>query len=205
MRNSVYIVGKDTLIYRMFVANNWKIVDDPDDAEFLQFTGGADVSPMLYGEPKHPSTYNNPQRDDQESDLFFRYGDTKKMLGICRGGQFLNVMNGGTMYQDVDNHARYGTHAATVAETGQIVQVTSTHHQMMNPSLVGSTLLVTANLSTYKLNGWGKNTIEDDEGFDTEVVYYDGCLCFQPHPEYVTPDHECQRLYFSLIDQYLKG
>jgi hypothetical protein len=43
---------------------------------------------------------------------------------------------------------------------------------------------------------------------DTEVVLYDEdslSLCFQPHPEYVNPEHECQRLYFDLINQYMKG
>jgi gamma-glutamyl-gamma-aminobutyrate hydrolase PuuD len=190
----------------MFVSNEWSVVDNPDDAEYIQFTGGADVSPMLYGEPRHPRTGNNLRRDEEEAEIFFEYKDLKKMLGICRGGQFLNVMNGGVMYQDVNNHAIGGTHAAVISDTGRIVQVTSTHHQMMRTEYLGKKL-VTANLSTYKENGYGDNIKGWFEEEDNEVIFYENTssLCFQPHPEYVNPEHECQRLYFDLINQYMKG
>lgn len=202
----VFIVGGDTSISRMYQANDWTIVHTPEEAEYLQFTGGADVSPMLYGEEKHPRTYNDPRRDDKEADFFFKYIDSKKLIGICRGGQFLNVLCGGSMFQDVDNHALYGTHVAEVVHTGELVQVTSTHHQMMRPNLdYGGEVLVTAQLSTRKEDGRGSNLIKVDAMLDTEVVLYDNVLCFQPHPEYVDPEHECQRLFFRLIDQYLKG
>lgn len=85
MPNKVFVVGPDTSITRMFIANDWKIVSDIEDAEYIQFTGGADVSPMLYGEPKHPRTYNDPGRDNREADVYYRYFGKKKMLGICRG------------------------------------------------------------------------------------------------------------------------
>jgi gamma-glutamyl-gamma-aminobutyrate hydrolase PuuD len=190
----------------MFIANDWDIVNDVDDAEYIQFTGGADVSPMLYNEPKHPRTYNDPRRDDAESNLYWTYAGSKKMLGICRGGQFLNVMNGGRMYQDVNNHAIVGTHPATILDTGRIVQVTSTHHQMMMADYDGIEL-VTANLSTRKEDGRGVDIKGLHEKADNEVILYNNrtiSLCFQPHPEYVEPKHECQRLYFDLIKQYLE-
>jgi carbamoylphosphate synthase small subunit len=206
----VYIVGGDVLIEKMFVSNEWSVVDNPDDAEYIQFTGGADVSPMLYGEPRHPRTGNNLRRDEEEAEVFFEYKDSKKMLGICRGGQFLNVMNGGAMYQDVNNHAIGGTHAAVISDTGRIVQVTSTHHQMMIPNHDTGRVLVHANLATRKEDGYGLDVVTklDWLANDTEVVFYfleSQSLCFQPHPEYVNPEHECQRLYFDLINQYMKG
>jgi gamma-glutamyl-gamma-aminobutyrate hydrolase PuuD len=198
------------MIEKMFVSNDWTVVPNPDDAEYIQFTGGADVSPMLYGEPRHPRTYNNLRRDEEEAEVFFEYKDSKKMLGICRGGQFLNVMNGGVMYQDVNNHAIGGTHAAVVSDTGRIVQVTSTHHQMMICDYDTGRVLVHANLATRKEDGYGLDVVTKLNWVanDTEVVLYDEdslSLCFQPHPEYVNPEHECQRLYFDLINQYMKG
>lgn len=203
----VYIVGPDASISRMFVANDWEVIYDIDDAEYIQFTGGADVSPMLYGEPKHPRTYNDPRRDDMECNLYSQYVGKKKMLGICRGGQFLNVMNDGKMFQDVNNHAIGGTHAAFREDSGRIVQVTSTHHQMMRPEPVLGDVLVTAKLSSRKEDGFGVDWSKDPyDGYeDVEVVWYEHSesLCFQPHPEYVDPKHECQRLYFNLIEQYM--
>lgn len=202
----VFIVGNDMSITRMYQANGWELVPNPEYAEYIQFTGGADVSPMLYGEQKHPRTFNDPRRDDQEAEYFCRWVDSRKLLGICRGGQFLNVMCGGAMHQDVNNHAIGGTHVAEVVDTGELVQVTSTHHQMMVPNLdYDGRVLVTANLATYKENGKCYDMVDVMSPYDTEVVLYDNVLCFQPHPEYVDPEHECQRLFFNLIDQHLKG
>lgn len=110
------------------------------------------------------------------------------------------------MFQDVNNHAIGRTHAALVENTGRLVQVTSTHHQMMRPETIYGEVLVTAELATVKEDGYQNNWADDlDEKLDTEVVWYDSSqsLCFQPHPEYVDPTHECQRLYFDLIKQYM--
>jgi gamma-glutamyl-gamma-aminobutyrate hydrolase PuuD len=111
MRPKVFVVDSDVRITRMFMANNWLVVPSAKEADLIQFTGGADVSPMLYGEPKHPRTYCDPNRDQHEANIFWNNIDKPK-AGICRGGQFLNVMSGGSMWQDVDNHAIGGTHAA---------------------------------------------------------------------------------------------
>lgn len=206
MRNKVFVVGPDTSITRMFIVNDWTVVSDIEDAEYIQFTGGADVSPMLYGEPKHPRAYNDPRRDDRETDIYNSYLGKKKMLGICRGAQFLNVMNYGKMFQDVNNHAIGGTHVALVSGTGRVVQVTSTHHQMMRPEADYGQVLVTAQLATIKEDGYQNDWANDvNEIYDTEVVWYsvNQSLCFQPHPEYVDTNHECQRLYFDLIKQYM--
>ena len=196
----VYIVGPDSSITQMFIKNGWDVVRDPDDADYLQFTGGSDVDPMLYQEPKHQTTYSDPERDSRESHLFRTYEHEKSMLGICRGGQFLNVMNGGAMWQNVDNHAIRGTHKAFDKISGEWWDVTSTHHQMMYPDNTGE-VLVTAGLTSFREDGWNKYNSTDKEDRDTEVVFYpDGkSLCFQPHPEYVGIKDPCQRLYFQII------
>ncbi len=197
----VYIVGGDHLIEQMYLRNGWEVVSNEADADLLQFTGGEDVSPSLYREEKHPATHMNPARDDYESHVYHQNAGKVPMVGICRGGQFLNVMSGGRMWQHVNKHG--GTHEAIDVDTGDSYTVTSTHHQMIRPAEDGLVLL-TANLSTRK-----ETATELEQGKmqpDIEAVYYNktNALCYQPHPEYVDVNHPCQVLFFRYLKDYLK-
>jgi putative glutamine amidotransferase len=69
----------------------------------LVLHGGADVSPLSYGEqPLQERWAGDRIRDEYEIDLvraFERHG--KPVFGVCRGLQLLNVAYGGTLYQDI--------------------------------------------------------------------------------------------------------
>ena len=67
------------------------------------FTGGGDIDPVFYGEPRHPEVYDaEPGRDEFEIDLARRAMDADvPVLAICRGSQVLNVAAGGTLIQDI--------------------------------------------------------------------------------------------------------
>ncbi|MGI5989008.1 MAG: gamma-glutamyl-gamma-aminobutyrate hydrolase family protein [Lachnospiraceae bacterium] len=67
------------------------------------FTGGQDVNPALYGEEKKDGCGELcPERDKLEEMVFEdAWGRDIPILGICRGIQFINVMRGGTLYQDL--------------------------------------------------------------------------------------------------------
>ena len=69
----------------------------------LVLQGGNDVAPQNYGEkPMHPDWAGDSVRDRYEMALvraFVKAG--KPVFGICRGFQLLNVMHGGTLYQDI--------------------------------------------------------------------------------------------------------
>lgn len=69
----------------------------------ILFTGGHDVSPVLYNEKISEKCGEVCQkRDILEKYLFEKcYRDDKPVFGICRGIQFINVMMGGTLYQDL--------------------------------------------------------------------------------------------------------
>ena len=207
MANKLYIVGPGWGGYtEMFLNNGWEIVKKMEEADFVLFTGGEDVTPSLYGE-KNVASGNSPDRDAREIAAFSEaISQGKNLLGICRGSQFLTVMSGHSLWQDVDRHAIGGTHAAFTPE-GEKVDVTSTHHQMMR--LDGPTpyqLLLSASRTTRKV---GANDVEVNslvEGRDIEAVFYPKtkAFAFQPHPEMVNKEHSCQQFYFKMIDQLFK-
>lgn len=216
MTKTVYIEGErnGSSYHQMWKRWGYTPIFNPTIATVIQFTGGEDVGPTLYDEAPHPTTYFSRIRDELCLELF-DIGKTNgiPMAGICRGGQFLNVANGGKMFQDCDGHSIFGTHRATIRESGLVVDVTSTHHQIMRPNMdKGIVLLEAEQLGTYKeymtLNPelsdkwivWDNNTADD-----IESVYYDdtNSLCYQPHPEYCDEDSSCVQTYKLFIREYL--
>lgn len=197
-----YIVGGDGLCERMVYAANHTTVKIVDDCDIILFTGGADVTPGLYGHVKNAETRCDPTRDAREMDIYYKWVGKKPMVGICRGGQFLHVMNGGVLYQHVDNHTLGdGKHPIYDFESGKVFYVTSTHHQMMSSSGYGK-LLAYAYFSTSKqYSGFGFNSRDT---VDIETMYYNttNCLCFQPHPEYTKPGDDTFELFFRYINTY---
>lgn len=118
----------------------------------LVLHGGADVSPLSYGEkPLQEKWAGDKIRDEYEIELvaaFERAG--KPVFGVCRGLQLLNVAFGGTLYQDIptqlpnalkhrdavvydgnfhDIVVREGTRLAQLYPAGRALKVNSIHHQ----------------------------------------------------------------------------
>lgn len=204
---TVYTVGQYVEYMLMFEENGWSCVDVIEDADLVQFCGGSDVSPALYGEKQHWTSRCSLERDEYETRMYeLAFENHCAIAGICRGAQFVHVMNGGKLFQNVNNHGLVDTHRAYIEVSSLIhlarhgVDVSSTHHQMMREGV--GTLLLSAGEATRK---------ETDSGLamgystDVEAVYHENTnsLCFQPHPEYFKKDHECQKLYFALIEELL--
>lgn len=82
--------------------------DDDVDLDLLYLPGGPDISPASYGQI--PGFYTG------NSDLFRQYFFEKVLpkyiakgtpiFGVCLGFQMLNVIFGGTLTQDMPNHAQ---------------------------------------------------------------------------------------------------
>lgn len=196
MKKKIYVVG-DAKYYASFI-NNCELVSRLEDAQYVLFTGGEDVTPSLYGETALMSTYSNIERDMQEQEVFDKMTASQIAIGVCRGSQFLCVMNGGKLIQDVQNHALYGTHPIIDSTTDKIYEITSTHHQMQFPYRLPS--------NYYKILMYSKNQgfrykglkLSDDEWghlacCEPEVVLYTNpnkpkCLAIQGHPEMMSPD-----------------
>jgi len=179
---------------------------DWNTIKLVVFTGGADVDPTMYEDDKHPSTYSDIHRDKMEAEFYMTaLTEEVPMAGICRGSQFLTVMNGGSLVQNVDSHAIAGTHAITTEE-GDTVQVTSTHHQMMFPKGKYKILAWANGLSSkYEFGKYVARNKEKEPTQEPEAVWYEDTLSLavQFHPEYMPVDSLGYMYYQSLIKDYL--
>jgi len=150
-----------------------------DDYSLLLFMGGIDVHPTMYRAQDTIKGQYDMDRDLREARSYQRALKNKiPMVGICRGAQFLCVMNGGKLYQHVDNHL--GDHEISTSN-GEKFKVTSTHHQMMYP-VGGEIVAWCKNRSdVYKSDGLKR------PGVDHEVMFWKEtkCLSVQYHPEYM--------------------
>lgn len=176
------------------------------DYDVVLFLGGHDVTPSFYDSVKHHTTMNDYRRDLYEYDVFkYCLENNIPMVGICRGAQFLNVMNGGKLIQDLDNHTTY--HMITTTDYGEIL-VSSSHHQMMMPTSLAK-IIGETKISTFKLfmNEDEKEIDLNDTMQDIEILYYKDtkCLCHQPHPEYMNIDSEYSQYFKRHVEQLVEN
>lgn len=166
------------------------------------FWGGTDVNPALYKQPRHHSTqWPDINRDANEAKMF-KYNVERgiPMVGICRGSQFLNVMNGGTLIQDVHGHTR--DHLIIDLRNNEQFWVTSTHHQMMVPHKEAEIIAVDQR-EVDVLESPLADTYVKQQGM--EVVFYPKtkCLCIQFHPEYMTEQSRAVKWTKNLANDLL--
>ena len=161
-------------------------VDYIDVVDGLIFTGGADVDPAAYGAPNSGSSFESI-RDTYEFELLDAALEAElPLLGICRGLQLLNVHVGGSLHQDVPEHARYDadsaarTHSISIESAsrlslmfGSSIEVNSLHHQTVDT--LGDGLSVVARAAD--------GTVEAVEMPGHDVV------AVQWHPEMLDPAH----------------
>lgn len=206
---SVFILARPNSQYHKMFAKSpdWYVRSDALKADLIQFTGGPDVSPSLYGEAVHPKTFPNMRRDTWESLVFkLAFDNNIPMAGICRGAQFLNVMSGGALFQHIDGHQNGVGHKMTDLMLGDEFSVNSTHHQGMIPGegaiIIGEAYESESRERCVKLGTRLILTRKKDE-VDFEILYYpySKSFCFQPHPEY-TGVPELTERYFDYLGDY---
>jgi len=202
----ILVVGGGFQYIQMFHEAGFKGGTCVGDSDIICFTGGADVDPSLYGEKPLAETFFNRSRDVYEQRVFADAAEAgKPMIGICRGSQFLTVMNGGKLWQDVNNHAVGGGHKILDLRDGkERFNMTSTHHQMMRPPQEDAEIIAVASRSTRKRCENEEIEVEEpEENADIEVVWYPKtmCLAFQPHPEF--QHGECRDYFLDLVDNYI--
>lgn len=126
------------------------------------FTGGLDINPIMYNEEPHTNLgTHSVGLDRYQFSLIEKVLQTKKsFFAICRGFQMLNIVKGGTLYQDLielENslqHVQRGYscdpgHSISIKEgtllnevLGDSYHVNTYHHQFIKD--LGEDLIVTA-------------------------------------------------------------
>lgn len=206
---SVYVQGTfmNRPIMKMFIQHGgFTEAKSPSEADFVVWAGGADINPSMYKQKPIPGTYFDTKLDTEDTKVYLEAKDAFK-IGICRGAQLLNVLNGGSMWQDVDGHNDGGTHQIYDVITGELINVNTLHHQaMILPSSHGELVAYTT-ISKEKDNylaHWSKVTdgVVDPAEVDVEVAWFENTksLCFQGHPEFSHGD--TRKYFFELIDRY---
>ena len=155
----------------------------------LLFPGGGDMDPAFYGEEPHEDLGEVDRALDDMWARAARHAMERRvpMLGICRGLQVLNVIYGGTLWQDIGEmdgerrrhvqhehryvptqtvHALPGTRLAALIGQGD-VRVNTLHHQAVKALAPG--LIVSAHAEDGIVEG-----IESADGL---------MLAVQWHPE----------------------
>lgn len=126
-------------------------------------TGGVDVLPAISGAadqyPNMPAEFL-PERDEFERALYL-YSQEQRLplLGICRGMQYINILEGGKLLDDLgvanEVHRRLAQDKVheVILEPGTLLQeitglqrgsVNSAHHQAIDPERLADSLLVSA-------------------------------------------------------------
>lgn len=138
--------------------------------------GGNDVHPRYYGQEIDGAEDFDEMRDEREIALAKAYIKAgKPILGICRGGQLLNVVFGGTLIQHLactDEHKVAGEewHShGVIAEKGSIFEkiygknfrVNSLHHQAVGE--IGEGLKAT-------LHAEGNGVVEGFEHWNLPII-----------------------------------
>lgn len=116
----------------------------------LLLSGGSDIDPARYGRSNQALNDVKPERDELEAAAWAAAAERAlPVLGVCRGFQAINVFSGGTLLQDVADHAgpswgagparthplrvEPGTRLARILfptnVRGGVVEVNSYHHQ----------------------------------------------------------------------------
>ena len=176
---------------------------NPREIALVVFTGGADVTPALYGQEASRGTGTVPRRDIYESITFQRAKMLgKPMAGICRGSQFLNVMAGGKLCQHLDGHGSW--HDMETCD-GQKFEVSSTHHQMMLPPKHAKVIGWAAKKRSTRYYGELDKLIQPVPEKEYEVIYWPNirAVGMQYHPEMMGEYQKGFKFAAQLVEEYL--
>lgn len=213
----VFVTTDDKLVKHMFQRAGWRIASAySEDFDLICFTGGADINPFLYGERPLPGTEWSTKRDNLEIQYWKRLEPQFPKVGICRGAQLGNVLCGGRLWQDVDNHEGGGHYVKDFWWDGidpktnlaRInFQVSSSHHQMCDLT-DDAMLLAAANRTTIKqreneMKRYGIK-VDKNQFFDPEAFFYTNFnfLGVQFHPEY-SGYPQCTDYFWDLLDEFI--
>ena len=102
----------------------------------IVLTGGVDVDPERYGQPRHHSVDPPDARRDETEIALVQAARRRGMplLGICRGCQVMNVAMGGTLVQDLASDPRFAGHGAGVVHRAGDRREDRVHDVIVDPA-----------------------------------------------------------------------
>lgn len=193
-----------------FDDNISNFLKSPEEYSFVLFPGGADISPKLYNDesPFKVCGPSDDYKDFTEVTVFkTALKNNIKMVGICRGIQFLTAMAGGKLLHHIDNHAGvYHNMFLHQPWNGKnVIQINSLHHQMCIPPrksrLLGWASKGIAN--GYYIGNFDKEV--NWKGPDVEALYLQNINAFgvQWHPEMMSPDSDGYKWFNYAVNLFL--
>ncbi|QNK64271.1 gamma-glutamyl-gamma-aminobutyrate hydrolase family protein [Pedobacter sp. PAMC26386] len=152
------------LVELSFEKNN---IQDIETCDGFLLTGGIDVEPSFYDGPQDypykPAEFL-PERDRFEK-LIYEYSQAHQIpvLGICRGMQYINILEGGTVLEDIGEanqihkkEAEDKVHQVGIGHNSMLYAITgskngivnSAHHQGVIAKTLSSHLIANSYSST---------------------------------------------------------
>lgn len=174
-------------------------------------TGGEDINPGFYHEKPNPKleTVNNPRDLSDYILLATALKEDYPILATCRGMQFLNVIKGGTLFQDLPTQK-----PTNILHRDPERKVFTKHDSIITDT--DSHLYEILQVKNITVNSWHHQAVKD-LGKDLKVVSIapDGIIeaievpsatfvvAVQYHPEWCVADNEDKFIdFFKVLKEY---
>jgi putative glutamine amidotransferase len=186
-----------------------------DSVDGLVLTGGEDVDPEYFREPRHPATGSPHALRDECELALARAAFERRMptLAICRGIQVLNVAMGGSLVQDIPAQVPGAIrHSAEAARSERVHGVKVAAGSRLG-GIVGSTAIATNSFhhqSVARLASGLSTSATSEDGVVEAVESTDPgwwAVGVQWHPEELvgTPDDWDRRLFAAFAEAIMSS
>lgn len=154
------------------------------------FSGGPDLDPSYYGETVWNETVEVDTLRDASDLLLMRtaVSSGKPVMCICRGEQLMNVVLGGTLYQDLPTQLD-----TSVAHSGGALHRISVERGSVLYDLFGKDSLTVNSFHHQAVKNTAPDirvTARSGDGIVEAYEYGDRIVAFQFHPEVMARDDE---------------
>lgn len=171
-------------------------------------SGGVDINPSCYGQENTASIDIEPERDNLEKEVITHAIESKKpIMGICRGAQMINIVRGGTLYQNARDF--YQSFVPSDSIIGKIFSrrvINIIKDGLLSSLFKGKSRLYVNSIhhqAIHKLGNELKIVAEDSNGIVQAIESNNSdkhfILGVQWHPEFMLNRKSHRKLFLELI------